>query len=732
MEFFVGGKNVIATKENILSMLQTSELVKKKSQRKEELKNPTYYLNVPVSWDIEVSSFICEGKKSACMYVWMLGVGDKVVVGRTWDEFIDMMEYLAMNLGLTPKKRLVVYVHNLAYEFQFIRKRFMWNKVFSLKKLRPVYALTESGIEFRCSYLLSSLSLAKTAENLTKHTFEKKVGDLDYKKVRGSNTPLTDEEWGYCVHDALIVSAYIQEKIESDGDITKIPLTNTGYVREYCRNRCLYENGDHDKLNKKYKSLMKALTLDLEEYRQLERAFQGGFTHANARYVDKLLRDVQSMDLTSAYPSKMCYKKFPMSRGCRIDDTTANIHLDMYLDTYCCCFDLELWDVVSLTDENILSMHKCQVKDPEGVNPDAEPVVNNGRIVMADYIKTTVTEVDFEYIKMFYTFEKFKVSNMICYRKEYLPTEFVEAILDLYKDKTELKGVEDRIEEYFKSKGMLNSTYGMAVMKIIRDLIEYDNEWGWGGVPRELREEDEEEDEGVNPEEVAIKKYNRNFNRFLFYPWGIWITAYTRAELFEGILALGKDYVYCDTDSLKFLNKEYHMDYFRGRTAKIKAELEEAMRYHGISFDRCVPKTCEGVTKLLGEWDDDGTYRRFKTLGAKRYMKEEWNKKKKEWEITMTVAGCNKEKGVKYFLDNWEDDKIFEHFTPDVVIPPEYAGRLWPVYDEDCHGVMTDYQGNMFEFDELSFVYMEDTPYTMNRSWEYRQFIEGWLMYEAN
>lgn len=730
MEIQVNGENVIATRKEILSIILSSEIVTKKSSRKGKSEIPVEYINLPVSFDIEVSSFVCDGRKTACMYVWMIAVNDKVVVGRTWDEFIDLMEYIASELGLTPRKRLVIYVHNLAYEFQFIRKRFLWNKVFSLKRLRPVYALTESGIEFRCSYLLSALSLDKTAETLTKHKLEKKKGQLDYRKIRGPLTPLTMEEWEYCIYDVLIVTAYIQEKIESDGDITKIPLTNTGYVRNYCRSKCIYENGNHKILNKKYKSLIRALTLDLDEYRQLERAFQGGFTHANQRYVDRLLYGIKSEDLTSAYPSQMVMRKFPMSRGCRIDDLTASQHLDMYLNNYCCCFELEMWDVISLTDENILSKHKCIMTPTEGAKPEGEPLINNGRIIAAPYIKTTVTEVDFKYIQQFYTYEDFKISNLICYRKEYLPTEFVQAILELYKSKTELKGDPERVEEYMKSKGMLNSTYGMAVMKIIREVIEYNNDWGWMGGLKEL-EEEEEELERVNPDETAISKYNKNFNRFLFFPWGVWITAYTRAEIFEGILHLGKDYVYCDTDSLKFLNPEKHLKYFEERTKEIKEELRKAMEYHDLPFELCVPKTIKGEEKLLGEWDDDGTYRRFKTLGAKRYLKEERNKKG-QWEITMTVAGCNKEKGVKYFTDNWEGDEVFNHFTPDVVIPPEYAGRLWPIYDEDGYGITVDYLGNEFEFHELSFVYMEDSAYTMNRSKEFRMLIEGWIINEAN
>ena len=69
---------------------------------------------------------------------------------------------------------------------------------------------------------------------------------MDYSLIRHSNTELTEKELGYCINDVLVVVAYIQETIEREGNITKIPLTKTGYVRNYTRNNCMY-NGDTNK-----------------------------------------------------------------------------------------------------------------------------------------------------------------------------------------------------------------------------------------------------------------------------------------------------------------------------------------------------------------------------------------------------------------------------------------------------------------------------------------------------
>ena len=96
--------------------------------------------------------------------------------------------------------RILIFIHNLSFEFQWFSKLFEWEKVFALSKREVVYALTRDGVEFRCSYVLSGYSLAKLGDELTLYPVKKMVGDLDYKKIRlpkyndFEGTYLTDEE----------------------------------------------------------------------------------------------------------------------------------------------------------------------------------------------------------------------------------------------------------------------------------------------------------------------------------------------------------------------------------------------------------------------------------------------------------------------------------------------------------------------------------------------------------
>ena len=146
-----------------------------------------------------------------------------------------------------------------------MRKYFEWLEVFAVDERKPIKAVCSYGIEFRDSYILSGYSLEKTAENLQKHKLEKKVGYLDYDKVRTYATKLDENELKYCEYDILIVNAYINEQIEQYGDITKVPLTNTGRVRDFVRNNCYYTNTNHRKSSKgkyiRYRKIMNDLTL---------------------------------------------------------------------------------------------------------------------------------------------------------------------------------------------------------------------------------------------------------------------------------------------------------------------------------------------------------------------------------------------------------------------------------------------------------------------------------------
>lgn len=655
-------------------------------------KNIAYY-NVPAAFDIEVSSFKYNGKKAACMYVWQFGILNWVTYGRTWEEFTEFMDILKKVLGLSVELILPVYVHNLAYEWQFIRKVLKWDKVFFLDERKPVYAIS-GGYEFRCSLKLSSKSLKKVGDDLVKYKEHKHVGDLDYQLNRFHSTPLTEEELGYCEADIRVLLAYIQEKIETDGNVTLIPMTNTGYVRNHCRKACF-------KKYKDYHNLMSTLTLDADEYKQLKRGFAGGFTHANAHYVaqgkEKPLENVGSFDFTSSYPAVMLTEQFPMSKAQIINHIEDWNQFHYYLKNYCCLFDITLTNVFPKVDYDHPISRSKLIKF-EGITED------NGRVVTAESITLTMTEQDWFTFCDFYEFETYNIHKFRIYEKRFLPRPFYKAILDLYKKKTILKDVEGEEINYMISKNMLNAAYGMIVTDIVREIIEYDLE-------------NSEYLPATKPDlEEAIEKYNTSKKRFLFYPWGVWVTAYARRNLFSGILACGKDYIYSDTDSIKIFNPESHMDYINSYNSALLSRIDSISKYLQIDRAEYAPKNKKGIEKPIGVWEYEGKYDRFKTLGAKRYLYE------KSGKYTLTVAGVNKKQACEYLAKTYGDP--FLGFTHEMCVPAEYSGRLTLTYiDEPCIGIATDYLGMQQEFHEDSYIHMEPSDYNLTMSSEYRGFL---------
>lgn len=680
--------------EKFLQTIPTGlKLVKEKNQ---------YVYNLACSFDIETSSFYTvngvvytneqikqvkpkNAEKRAIMYIWQFAINDNVIYGRTYDDFFIFLNLLIKKLNIGNRK-LIIYVHNLSYEFQFICKWFEWVDIFADSERKPIKAETKTGLIFKCSYRLSGYNLDTLAKNLKNKTLKKLVGDLDYTKLRNSKTPLTDKELEYCVNDVLIVTQYINEQIDEFGHIGKIPLTQTGKVRKFVRRECFK--------NKQYRYLIKDLTIEPLEYLLLKNAFCGGFTHSNAMHTEQIKENVTSYDFTSSYPTVLISEKYPMSKGKKIKVETLQ-ELKKVINNYALICDLMFEKIEStFLYDNIISVSKCRkIQNAR---------VNNGRLVSADKIALTVTDIDLLNIEKFYKWEKLTIGVVYIYKRDYLPKEIIETILQLYKDKTELKGVDGKETEYLHSKELLNSIYGMCVTSIVHDTFTFNGE-KWETTENALQSE--------------LENYNTDKNRFLFYQWGVWCTAYARNNLYTAILECKSDYIYSDTDSVKILNAEKHKEYFDRYNKYIVRKLENTLNYYKLPVDLISPKTIKGETKTLGIWDFDGFYTRFKTLGAKRYIVEKDN------EIYITVCGLSKKSGKEYIK---QQKQPFLYFNNGMYVDSEHTGKMIHTYiDNEISGELIDYMGNSVHYYEKSFIHLENTDYVLSLTAMYVDYYKG-------
>lgn len=739
-------------------------------KRLDELKSQTFihkkktFYTFNLSFDIETTSLYHRDNSkiipdAAFMYVWMIGLDGECYFGRTWEEFKDFVKLLQSKLELNETNKVICFVHNLSFEFQFIHKLFKWDDVFFNGKGRNILKAETGGFIFRDSLIYSGESLKKVGENLLKYKCEKLKGDLDYSLTRTSKTELTVQESKYCIHDVIILNNYEQEEKELHGfDYLIDCLTKTSKVRKYIREHMFFDmeqieafrkemmnNEDFKKLDEKQQQMLldkvwniKEFRFDLtrknvqsqkmtsNDYRILNRCYAGGHTHANRLHSRKTHNHVHSFDFTSSYPYCL-FLKYPVDSFTEIPQITKEqfMFYMQNMDDWGCLFDIEIHNVFSLgRGDNIISESKCWNK----LNKE-KTLIDNGRVVYSDCILTTMNEIDFYNFSRFYSFDSFTIKNFRFSRKSFLPQKFIDCVLHFYEMKTQYKHKKGFEAEYDYFKSLLNSIYGC----LVQDLIHQED--GFDIKTNTYKETFKKDSFNINQDELdeIVSHYNKDKKRFGFYSTGIWCTSYSRKNLYDGILEFGNDYIYSDTDSLKVLNAEKHLDFINRYNEQVVKNIQECCKFNNLDWNRSHPCDVDGVEHQLGVWDWEtkgNEYIQFKCLGAKRYIYTQKNKKG-EIELHITVAGLSKSEGAKYLSREFDEngkqrtvEDWFEDFDDSLEVPEEYTGKLTHYYlDDRIEMDVKDYQGKTDHIISESGVCLTPCSFTMSMSKEYLELI---------
>lgn len=563
------------------------------------------YQRHPMTFDIETSKIPTddEGHYQSFMYIWQVCIEGNVVFGRRWEELQEFMQKVVDGYKLSENERVVVYVHNLSFEFQFIQDYFKFTDVFAMAS-RSILTAKTAHLEFRCSYKLSNMSLAKFIENTPNTLHYKGVDDLDYATVRTPDTPLNEVELGYCFNDVKGLYECVMELLKED-NIATIPLTSTGYVRRDCRKAM--------NKNKNNRKMFLRSRLTLLHYKLLRECFRGGNTAGDRYLTNLILKNVGSYDLSSSYPFQMIAREYPLGKwnyGVIPDIKT----LEEYNRKYCTIARYTFKNI-HLRDEKpipYIPQSKCLAL---GDNRE----IYNGRILHADCLTISMTNIDYDIVKEQYVYDEIAVEEFHYSRKGLLPKELRDTIMYYFEKKSKLKGDEEHYYEYMKSKNKLNSIYGMTVTNILNTEIEYhDGEY----TEKKMIEEEMQE---------ALDKYYKNHRSFLNYSWGVFVTAYARRELEDGLNIAGLDTIYCDTDSVKYIGD--HDKEFEAYNERLNKECEE----RGIKNYAEV----NGKRFYMGIFDKEKGYDEFITLGAKKYAFRQNGK------LGITVSGLSKKKGAE-------------------------------------------------------------------------------------
>lgn len=579
------------------------------------------YYDIVCAFDIETTTVRdSDNNTHGFMYLWQFCLEDQVCMGRTWNEFLLLLDRLENHFNLYNSIYLVIYVHNLGYEMQFLSGYLPICNVFATDTHKPLY-FTIGNFELRCSWKLSNMALGKFLTKTPGVTFYKQDDNFDYTKVRTPITKLTDDElfYGYC--DVRGLCQAIRSKLIDD-DLGSIPLTSTGYVRNKARNAMRNNPDNHD--------LFVKMRLTPEEYAFCRQARRGGNTHCNYSLAGEILT-VGSFDKKSSYPASMIMDLFPMTPFAEFSRKAID-NPDYALLIY-------------VTFESIIIKHSTYIPyiaTSKCINPDLRnTVADNGRIMYGRNLTMVLTDIDYHIIMDTYDVQGILIHKIFGAQYGKLPDELRYAIMDDFKQKCVLETGDKYL--YDKFKNQLNAYFGMMLTDMLHTSYQFTaGKW----------------EPPVKPDPYeGLKKYYKGRNNFLSYQWGLWVTANARYELQLAINEVGRDCVYVDTDSCKYIGD--HHDIFERLNARLikKAENNDIPAYVDYA----------GKRTYLGKWEYEGT-KQFRSWGAKKYATED----KEGFKIT--VAGLSKADGAGFF-------KSLDNFVPGTVVDSYHSGRLTMKYN---------------------------------------------------
>lgn len=622
------GIEIAETKQEFLAMLKKPKAVAQKSKRAKagQRRFVRKYMDVTCTFDIETTNT----EEDGFAYSFQTCIGGAVVVPRYFEDWVDIIDTLVDKWGITEKKRLIIFVHNLGYEYTYLIQMLCahWGdaKALYTKSRKPLYLHFSNGIEFRDSLKLFQKSLARATEGC-KH--EKLKGDLDYTVYRTSDTPLTDTEFAYCVNDVLGLWEAIERlKKERGYNTASLPLTNTALVVAEVNSKI-----SHDKV---CRDAMRRLALSKSQTLLAYKAMAGGDTHGTRWRAGQTYYNCNSYDFKSAHPSQQLLWKFPSGRPFDLPDETAEDDMNRLIAAgYGWVGKILLIDfqIKPECPDPCISVSKC-------ASIDGELGVDNGRLLGAHGAFIYVDSNDWQRIKDGYIYSKMICMESFAFQLAYLPDSFRLAILEKFKIKETMKNSPD----YMFSKICVNTIYGATAQKQIRD--EYDAQIG-----------DDIEFECTHWEDTLQdmdddKVYKKQAEKFPFL-WGLWTASLTRLKLWQLLKIVGwESVIYWDTDSCKYQGPK--MKGVQAYNESVARQCEK----RGVVVEKA-----NGKKVFIGVAEDEHPqaefgYTEFRFLHAKCYAARTC-----DGVLESTIAGVGKKEGqaaLKNDIENLNDFLIIE------------------------------------------------------------------------
>lgn len=610
----------VAISETLIEYLP--RLVTPRTCKNSHKKFAVKYFDVTCTFDIETTNTETDGFP----YTWQTCIGGETILPRYYEDWVEMLEAVVNKWHISGKQRLVIYVHNLGYEHQYIIQLLAerWGLADSLytKSRKPLYLRFDNGIEFRDSFKLFQKSLERATEGCA---HAKLAGDLDYTVYRTPDTPLDDTEFAYCVNDVLgLFEAIERLKKEHGYNQATIPYTNTGMVIEAVRKEIMPDT--------KCMKIIKNLQLDRVQIKLAYNCMAGGDTHGTRWRAGQVYTNCNSYDFKSAHPSQQLLWKFPTG-------TPVTMPLDVEEDDLQMLIDAGYGWIAKLLIVNPIIKAECP--DPcisFSKCPSVEGLtgLDNGRVLGASVLTVYADSNDYQRIIDGYTYDTIVALESVAFPLDYLPLSFRRTIYEKFRIKESEKGSPD----YMFAKVCVNTIFGACAQKTVRD--EYKCNLTDEGIENVHKSWQQNLDDKTDDD---IKKSQDKKFPFL---WGLWTSSMSRLKLWNLLKIVGwEKVIYWDTDSCKF----------EGEKQPAVEEYNTNVRAQCVARD-CVVTKKNGKQVFIGIAEDEHPADRygmtqFKFLHAKCYACVD-----ADGVVESTIAGVGKKQGVKALqgnIDNLRD-----------------------------------------------------------------------------
>ena len=546
------------------------------------------YCDQPIYLDIETSH------NKECTKCWVVSI--QVLFDGYYHFFRkpeELMEYLldlSTRLKLSDTRKIMILIHNASYDLSYLLpyvQKFLPGKDTRSGLYHGEHKIIQyeqAGFVFRCTYLLSGVSLEKWSKEMNVE-HQKQVGLYDYDALLFQDSDLDADSLTYDEYDVLAMQESFEKQLKAHNDtITTVPMTSTGYARRLLRNECEkdpYYRRDYFKANQ----------IDIDTMLMCLNSYAGGYTHNNRHLKSKVITSFEKhpetltghiahRDFRSMYPSVLrCYLlpwgKSDLYYDIREHDSyfklhSHNINIDDILNLYPEFSSISTIRIYGMKLKDItISMPFMQMSKVFDREDGTRIIADNGRLLsmVQGSFTTYIDNHTLKIIKEQYNI-KYKIIRVVRFRNKEIPKPIADVIDKLFADKSNYKILHNEYRnkygefdqrtidagfELLKSKKLLNSIYGCFATCPLRDDLDldFDRRNALGEleplniinklVTREQKEE-------------ALTDYYNTRSSFLHYPIGVFTTAIARSLLYERMQIIGYDRcLYVDTDSIFYL-----------------------------------------------------------------------------------------------------------------------------------------------------------------------------------